>query len=395
MSSIISRIEDLAGDSFFTLSSTSESTYNSVLTRFVKEGVRDVVDRTLQVNPKDMHLFCQNILIKEMGKWGDNQNELTFGDHNIPWKDADGGFLIDNNYILWISRNFEGLKVPCQEVSAEKGLKVEDPESIYYTGTDYRNPVFYRSSSKVYIYPTMSESEKGWGSIVSYDNKFTLVDSDGNKAESIDYFPDHLLFLVVLYAARKGLNLVKSQKRKEYTDKYSTPIAVWETLYGADSSLPEIPSFPTDLPDFGDSFSASYSFPDDIHQDTELTGDMTESAESVKGAFNNMWNRINDAEEVDLVSAEINRFSTIMSEFNTQVSTLNTRHGNILGKYTAQLNSFQQQYQTVMDAWTRYQQSYQNEVTLLDAEIQRLTQEYMSYFLPKHHLEKTKEEGNY
>ena len=412
MAGILSRIEDLAGKDFFVLPMGSNSSYEGVLTRYVKSGVRDVVDRTLQVNPKDMHLFCQNILIKDMGTWGDNTNELTFGNHNIPWKDADGGYIIDNNYILWIARQYSGLKVPCQEVSAEKGLKVEDPESIFYTGDDYRNPVFYRSSSKVYIYPSITNTEKGWGSLVSYDEKFELLNSTKNAAGEtvlseaviIDYFPNHLLFLVVLYAVRRGLQLVKGQNRKEYSDFYSTPIIVWKTLYGDSATLPQIPSFPNNMPEFGipvatpavyDEAGTLVTAEIPAATDTFPTIDFGGEADDAAAAFDLMWTRINDDEETDLVSSEMSRFNTMMSEWTAQVNTLNTRYGNVLSKYTTELAAFQQQYQTVMDAWGRYQQSYQTEQTLLDKDIARLTEEYMSYFLPKAHLEKTKEEGNY
>ena len=114
------RIEDVTGPDFFIPAGTSS--YNDILTRYVREGVRDVVDRTLQVNPKDMHLFCQNIVIKDLGTWGDAENVLTFGNHTIPWKDNDGGYFIDNNYILWVAREYGGIDVPAHEISAEKGL---------------------------------------------------------------------------------------------------------------------------------------------------------------------------------------------------------------------------------------------------------------------------------
>lgn len=106
--SIKDRIEDITGANFFT--PVGSSTYNQILTRYVKEGVRDVVDRTLQANPKDMHLFCQNVFIRDMGTWGDTQNTLTFGEHSIPWKDNDGGYFLDNNYVLWVAREYGELK---------------------------------------------------------------------------------------------------------------------------------------------------------------------------------------------------------------------------------------------------------------------------------------------
>ena len=117
INSLLYRIEDIAGPDFFEAPNTS---YNVVLTRYCREGVRDVVDRTLQQNPKDMHLFCQNLFIKNLGTWADPSNELTFSEFAVPWKDADGGFFVDNNYILWVARYFGGIKVPAHEISAEK-----------------------------------------------------------------------------------------------------------------------------------------------------------------------------------------------------------------------------------------------------------------------------------
>jgi hypothetical protein len=403
MASILDRIEDITGPDFFVdeslVTSTAEdgsqvtttiSNYKDILTRFCKEGVRDVADRTLQQNPKDMHLFCQNLFIRNMDTFGDMNNELTFGEYAVPWKDADGGYFIDNNYILWVSRNYGGLKVPAHEISAEKGLKVEDPESIYYSGNDFRNPVWYRSSSKIYIYPTITQIESGFASMVKFDERFNVDDS------SIEYFPEHLIFLIVMYSATKGLKLVKAKKRKEYTTKYSTPELVWQTLYGDSASVPTLPSFPTNLPEFG---TDATDFPTmtlpTIEQDVEMTGTPAQTAETVAGIFEKMWNRINDAEETDLFSAEVSRFNTMLSEYNNNVSVLEKRHGVVLTGYSAELNDFTTKFATVMDVWTRYQQSYGTEQSLLDAEIARLEKDYFSYFYPKHYLDKTKEEGSY
>ena len=368
------RVEDLVGANFVTPSSSSTdggSTYDELLTRYMHEGVRDVVDRTLQHNPKDMHLFCQNLIIRDMDDWGSTANTLKFSEYTIPWKDADGGYFIDNNYILWVSRYFGGIKVPAHEISAEKGLKVEDPESIYYTGNDFRNPVWYRSSSKIYVYPEVTELENGFCSIVKFDSSTT---ASGSK--TIPYFPDHLLFLVVLYMATKGLKLVKSQARATYVKDYSTPQVTWQTLYGDDAGIPTPPAFPSELTDI----SGTFNLPE---------------SESVVGTFTNMWTRINTDEEVELLSAEISRFNTILSEYNNQISVAEKQHAIELGDFAAKLKDFTTKYQTVMDVWTKYQQSFQTQTAYLDAEIARLERDYMSYFYPKHYLDKTKEEGNY
>lgn len=396
MASILSRIEDITGPDFFTDTTVTPqddgttietSNYYDILTRFVKEGVRDVVDKTLAVNPKDMHLFCQNMYIHGIHKFGDTTNTKTYGEYAVPWKDADGGFKISNNYILYVSRYYGGLKVPCHEISAEKGLKVEDPESIYFSGNDYRNPVWYRASSKMYIYPDVSSTEEGFASMVRYDDdihlKGLLVNNEQQPdLTSIRYFPNHLLYLVVLYTAIKGLKLVKSHKRKEYTNEYSTPVLTWKTLYGDAAVLPTLPTYPTDLPDFG---TGNEEFPAEDYP----------GEETAKAIFSRMYTRLNTDEDLELMGGEISRFNSIIGELNNDIAVLEKRHGIVLLDFNTQLKNFTTQYQTVMDVWAKYQQSYNVEMQLLDAEIARHEKDYNMNFYPKHYLDKTKEEGSY
>lgn len=405
--SLLTRVDDIIGENVFAVDgkASTHETYNTasyaaILLRFAKEAARDVVDKQLTVNPKDMHLFTQNILIRPMGAWGDVTNNMTFSEHTIPWKDNDGGFFIDNNYILWVGRDFGGITVPAQEVSAEKGLKTTDPDSIFYTGTDYRNPVFYRSSSKLYITPDITEADEGRASLVSYDNQFTMANSE------IKYFPNHLLYLVVLYVSRRALKILLGQKRDEYTLKYSTPTAVWSTLY-EDEGMPSIPTFPTDdVLNFGDyeevldgdgvsfdpkqykGFKLDYLFPS-----IDFNEDGTATTETVQKVMTNLWNRIHEEEEPDLVTSELSRFNAIISEYQTRLGTLDKRQANVMAQFTAKMGEFQQKFSTVMDVWTRYQNSYKIESELLVGEIGRLEQEYTQNFYPKHTQDKLKEEG--
>ena len=384
MATLYDRIEDNIGSTVFNITDdTDDVMYKTILTRFCKEGVRDVVDKQLAVNPKDMHLFCQNIFVRNMGKFGDGTNTLTFGEYSIPWKDSDGGYKIDNNYVLYVAREYGGIVVPCHEISAEKGLRITDPESIYYTGTDYRNPVFYRASSKLYVYPTLSDIDEGRASIVKYDDKFTVED------EKIPYFPGHLLFLVVLYASSKALKLLLNQKRKEYEDSYSTPDKTWKALYGDSATIPTLPEFPEDVPEFGEGFSLAYLFPS-----IDFDEDGTAETETVQKVFSNVWDRIHTEEETDLVSSELSRFNAIMTEYQNQLGTLEKRAQQVLGKFTAQLQDFQKKYQTVMDVWTRYQASYAKSAEILLAEITRMETDYGKNFFPKHYQEKQKKEGS-
>ena len=385
MASLFERIEDTVGPTVFAVTEAADDTnqtqYKSILTRYASHAIRDIVDRHLAANPNDMHLFTQNIVIKSLGKWGDVENTYEFGNHTIPWKDNDGGYFVDNNYILYVAREFGGILVPCHEISAEKGLRVTDPESIYYTGSDYRNPVFYRASSKVYVYPEVTSIDNGRASLVKYDNAFTVDDGE------ISYFPNHLLHLVVWYTGAKMLKLLMSQNRKEYEDGYSTPLKTWKALYGDSAVLPTLPTFPTDLPDLGSGFSLSYLFPSiDFGSGSE--------EETVKTVFKNLWNRIHEEEETDLVGSEISRFNAIVSEYTTQLNTLSTRHQTVLSEFSAELTEFNSKFTTVMDVWSKYQMSYAKSNELIQAEILRLESDYQKAFYPKHYQEKKKEEGS-
>jgi hypothetical protein len=384
MATLYERINDNIGELVFSVAGTDTDNvkYKSILTRFCKEGVRDIVDKQLAVNPKDMHLFTQNIFIRNMGVFGSQANTLTFSEYTLPWKDADGGYKIDNNYVLYVAREYGGIIVPCHEISAEKGLRVTDPESIYFTGTDYRNPVFYRASSKLYVYPTLSDEDEGRASIVKYDEKFN-VDSD-----KVAYFPNHLLYLVVLYSSAKALKLLLNQKRKDYEENYSTPIKTWKALYGDAATLPVLPDFPTDIPDFGDTFSLDYLFP------TIDFGSGTAEKETVEKVLSNVWNRIHSEEEVELVGSELSRFNAILAEYEKRLNTMERRAQQVLGKFTAAMQEFQNKYSTVMDVWTRYQASYAKSAEIVSAEIQRLENDYQKNFFPKHYQEKLKKEGS-
>ena len=180
-----------------------------------------------------------------------------------------------------------------------------------------------------------------------------------------------------------------NQKRKEYEDSYSTPIKTWKALYGSTATLPSLPDFPTDIPDFGSSFSLDYLFPT-----LDLDGDGTTETETVQKALSNMWNRIHEEEEPTLVSSEISRFNTIISEYQTKLSTMSERAQQVLAKFTQKMNEFQAKFTTVMDVWTRYQASYAKSSELLNAEIVRLENDYQKPFFPRHNENKLKEEGS-
>jgi hypothetical protein len=339
----------------------ADQKYKQAISRFLKEGVVDVVEKTLVLNSGDLHLFCQNLIIRPMDTWESEQN-IAFKDYFIPFKDADGGYHIKNNHIQWVGREFGAITVPCHEITPEKALRIQDPESIYFTGVDYRNPVFYRSASKIYIFPETSAVDEGKASVLLYD------DSLSYDKDIIKYFPEHLYHLVAMYASIRALKIASSQKRREY-EKYNTPMKVWKELY-PNEVTPIVPDFPADAPGFTDNeFNLDYSFGDEASNMSQL--------------FSNVWNRIQIEEDVELVSSEIGRFNAMVSEYQNNLASLTTRQQNILTEFTAKLSDFNSKWDTMLKIWTQKVQSYTTEMQLLKSDITDLQNQYNQSFYPK------------
>ena len=64
-------------------------------------------------------------------------------------------------------------------------------------------------------------------------------------------------------------------------------------------------------------------------------------------------------------------------------------------RYQMELSDWQTKFNTVTSVWAQNKVSYEKEMALLNAEIQRFEAEYNSHFFPKHYQEKRKEEGSY
>tara|TARA_R100001594_G_scaffold74014_1_gene108613 strand:- start:476 stop:1648 length:1173 start_codon:yes stop_codon:yes gene_type:complete len=347
-----------AGDGM-TAEEQAPAKYKEALGRFLREAVVDVVEKSLVVNPDDLHLFCQNLIIRPMDVWEEEQT--NWDDYFVPFKDADGGYKIENNHLLWVGREFGAIVVPCHEISPEKALRIQDPESIYFTGVDYRNPIYYKSSGKVYIFPDTTSLDEGRASALLYDDSITA------DKEDIKYFPKHLYHLVAIYAAIRALRVAAHQKRREY-EKYNTPLKVWNELY-AGTNPPTVPVFPTNLPDWGDDNLVDYPFGDE--------------ASNMSQVFTNLWSRIQVEEDVELATTEIGRFNAMMSEYQNQLGSLSTKQQNLLTSFTAQLSDFNSKWDTMMKVWTQKVSSYNTEITLLKSDITDLIQQYNQSFFPK------------
>ena len=200
--------------------------YKVLVTRYLRMGVRDVAERTIQRDPKRMNLFCREVKLLPTGTWGTMQD--TFDSVDTIFQDIDGGYAITNPHVwrlgrtsiesmtydpveaAWVEVDDEIVR-NCREISSKDAYLAADQYSLKYA-TD-RFPVFYRNASKIYVLPSLHrwvEPEvdfpevemqlSGWLTLVEYDKTVTANDT------KINYFPDNLYGLVMLFAAMKVIH---------------------------------------------------------------------------------------------------------------------------------------------------------------------------------------------
>jgi len=199
--------------------------YKVFITRYLRMGVRDVAERTIQRDPKRMNLFCREVKLLPTGTWGTTEDQ--FDELDIIFQDLDGGYPITNPHIwrlgrtsienmsyennAWVQRVGVDIVRNCREISSKDAYQAADEDSLKYA-TD-RYPVYYRNASKIYMLPDIHRWEEpeadfpevemllsGWLTLVEYDKTVT---ADSTR---ITYFPDNLYGLVMLYTSMKVIH---------------------------------------------------------------------------------------------------------------------------------------------------------------------------------------------
>ena len=154
MATFKDRIEDLAG----TIPATADGE------QFLKDGVVDVVHRTITAHPQHMPLFAK---------------EETIGDVATDVHDV---------HVLDVTRDSK----TCREIPAGGRHAAGDSSSLFYASTD--DPVYFFLNEKLNILPaggTRTVSILEHGDITNWD-------SDGS---AISYMPSHHYHQVIMYAA--------------------------------------------------------------------------------------------------------------------------------------------------------------------------------------------------
>lgn len=154
MATFKERLEDLAG----TIPATADGE------QFLKDGVVDVVHRTITAHPQHMPLFA-----KEQSVSGSGENV-----HDV--------------HVLEVTRDSK----TCREIPAGGRHAAGDSSSLFYASSD--DPVYYFLNEQIHVVPsdgtkTMSILEHG------------TVSNWDSGTSAISYMPEHHYAQVIMYAA--------------------------------------------------------------------------------------------------------------------------------------------------------------------------------------------------
>tara|TARA_R100000700_G_C3176159_1_gene151069 strand:+ start:511 stop:1431 length:921 start_codon:yes stop_codon:yes gene_type:complete len=178
-----------------TLSGSTNPTDGQV-DQFLKDGVIDVTQRCISINPDEAYKFQRAAT--------SDSNAVNVGGSTILGVMREGG----------IDGSSDGTKAwrPCRKIDATLQSRVIDTSSLYYASI--YNPVYLIDSDKnVYVYPAPSSDN---GIKILYVNEEPR-DITNNAAlshahENIKYFPNDKVYLVVIYAAVKALENAMAAK---------------------------------------------------------------------------------------------------------------------------------------------------------------------------------------
>ena len=223
----------------------SSSPTQTELTQFLKDGVIDVTNRCLSINPREANNFSRESA-----------------------EQTSNGINVGSSKILSVVREDgnDGQWYPCRKESIGLQYKVTDTSSLHYASK--YNPVYMITQNRnVHVYPAPSTSGNDTFKVlyVNYDPE----ESDGTDLQydstGIKWFPDDKVYLVILYASIKSLE--NSLSAKSLPDAITIPVLPSSvSLSSVSTSLPSFtePSAfvpPASLADANVSFSEVGDFP--------------------------------------------------------------------------------------------------------------------------------------
>ena len=363
MATFEAQVEGLTG---LTIDSGSNPS-QSELTQFLQDGVIEVTERCILMNPQDARLF-QTI----------SSEQTSNGSYT-----AKGKIL---SVIREAGTNNDWRE--CREINNTLQSKVTNPRSLEYATA--RHPVFMmEDNGKISVFPAASGTHASFK--VLYIANDPKRDSDAAtleyNSEDIRNFPKNKVYLVALYASIKSLQTALSNKTKDLptTMKTFTMPELSLTLAPTISDLtiksvaPVPPvlsnnsiSFSTTAP----TFEAPVVSPD--FDDANIWVNTEEDEEMLAARMQVIDAQLNEyGQNIQKAVQEMNKENIeYQAELNKAIedAKLSSRDdGQKLENYSAELNSYQA---SINKEVAEYQQTLAKEIQLFQTKRQTEIQKY-------------------
>jgi len=165
--------EQVSGKTGLTFSASSTPT-ETQLSQFLVDGVSDVVNKTIKINPAEAMKFTTT----------------TNSTSNVT----------RTGQVISVMREHNSTTIirPCSPIPAELRYEATDPDSLYYRSK--YNPGWYELEDDIHCVPVASASSNNDIIVtqIYYDTGLAHGDS------AIDNFPTEYIYLVVLYASMES-----------------------------------------------------------------------------------------------------------------------------------------------------------------------------------------------
>ena len=168
-----------------TISDSGTTPVESQLSEFLKDGIKDVVNRIIKLRPDELPKFC-----KTTNSTGSSDASVTItGEISSVAREHDSTTILRR----------------CTKISPDLRYLATDPDSIHYRSK--YNPAYYELDGLIYSVPQASETGNNDLVVtqVHYDIGIAHSDTYNNTGSNIDNFPTEYEYLVGLYAAIRSL----------------------------------------------------------------------------------------------------------------------------------------------------------------------------------------------
>ena len=168
-----------------TISGSGTTPVESQLSEFLKDGIKDVVNRIIKLRPDELPKFC-----KTTNSTGSTDASVTItGEISSVAREHDSTTTLRR----------------CTKISPDLRYLATDVDSIYYRSK--YNPAYYELDGLIYSVPQASSTSNNDLVVtqVHYDIGIAHSDTYNNTGSNIENFPTEYEYLVGLYAAIKSL----------------------------------------------------------------------------------------------------------------------------------------------------------------------------------------------